>query len=84
MALKEGLKLELQVECEVGGQGWPEAHLLFELIHFLLKKPLHQFQFLFNLHHSFLHDSYQLFLVSLKGRKSLLSFPNHATLKGKH
>lgn len=45
-----------------------EAHLFFELIHFLLKKPFHQFQFLFNFHHSFLHDRYQLLLASLKGR----------------
>ena len=46
-----------------------EAHLFFELIHFLLKKPFHQFQFLFNFQHSFLHDSYQVFLVSLKEKK---------------
>lgn len=59
-----------------------EAHLFFELIHFFLKKPFHQFQFLFNFHHSFLHDSYQVFLVSLKERKKfVLSFENHATQK---
>lgn len=65
-------------ECKTGVKsgmwgGWVErtreAHLFFELIDFILKKPFHQFQFLFNFHHPFFHDSYQLFLVSLKGRK---------------
>lgn len=46
-----------------------ESHLFFELIHFFLKKPFHQFQFLFNFHHSLLHDGYQSFLVFLQGRK---------------
>lgn len=46
-----------------------EAHLFFELIYFLLKKPFHQFQLLFNFHHSFLHGSYHQFLVFLKGKK---------------
>lgn len=51
-----------------------EAHLFFELIHFLLKKPFHQLQFLFNFNHSSLHYSHQLFLGSLKGKKECISF----------
>lgn len=58
-----------------------EAHLFFELIHFLLKKPFHQLQFLFNFNHSSLHYSYQLFLGSLKGEKNVYHLESRATLK---